>query len=85
MYPSCITVLQQGHKDPNKELTIDNVIPQCNKCNQSSRNYFIYDDKGKVNKINDPNFILRSTRETQLKTLEVLIKKYPEVAKKYLD
>ncbi len=84
MYPSCTTLLQQGHKDPNKELTIDNVIPQCNKCNQSSRNYFIYDDKGKVNKINDPNFILRSSKDMQLQTLRLLVKKYPAVAEEYL-
>lgn len=45
------TVLQKGHKDPNKPLEPGNIIPQCEKCNRPDRNYWIYDDKGRVVKI----------------------------------
>lgn len=45
------TVLQKGHKDPNKPLEPRNIIPQCEKCNRPDRNYWIYDDKGRVVKI----------------------------------
>ena len=42
------TVLQKGHKDPSKPLEPGNIIPQCEKCNRPDRNYWIYDDKGRV-------------------------------------
>lgn len=42
------TVLQKGHKDPSKPLEAGNIIPQCEKCNRPDRNYWIYDDKGRV-------------------------------------
>ena len=45
------TMLQKGHKDPSKPLEPGNIIPQCEKCNRPDRNYWIYDDKGRVVKI----------------------------------
>ena len=45
------TTLQKGHKNPNKPLEAGNIIPQCEKCNRPDRNYWIYDDKGRVTKI----------------------------------
>lgn len=52
-----ITKLQKSHKDPNKPLTIDNVIPQCQKCNRADRNRWVYDDYGRVIKLADPSFV----------------------------
>lgn len=44
-----ITVtLQKGHKDPSKPLEEGNIIPQCESCNRPDRNYWVYDDKGRV-------------------------------------
>lgn len=40
--------LQKGHKDPSKPLEKGNIIPQCESCNRPDRNYWIYDDKGRV-------------------------------------
>lgn len=48
-YWKTITVtIQKGHKDPTKPLEIGNIIPQCESCNRPDRNYWIYDDKGRV-------------------------------------
>lgn len=43
-----ITVLQKGHMDPRKELTEDNVIPQCAMCNQQYKNKAVFNDRGFV-------------------------------------
>jgi hypothetical protein len=79
-YPSSKTKLTQGHMDPNKELTYKNTIPQCNMCNRPSRNYFVFDKRGRVDKIADPKFIMRSDKPIQIKSMENLIKKYPTQA-----
>ena len=34
--------------DPSKPLEPGNIIPQCEKCNRADRNYWIYDEKGRV-------------------------------------
>lgn len=60
-----ITVLQKGHKDPSKPLEPGNIIPQCNKCNQPDRNYWIYDDKGRVIKIANAKVIDHCSRQVQ--------------------
>jgi hypothetical protein len=43
-----ITELSQGHMDPRKPLTIDNVIPQCAICNQQYKNKAIFNKRGFV-------------------------------------
>ena len=48
-----ITKLQMGHIDPNKNLTIDNCIPQCAYCNQRNRDDYIYDNQGGIKQINN--------------------------------
>ena len=47
-WKNTITVLQKGHMDPSKPLEPGNIIPQCEKCNRPDRNYWIYDEKGRV-------------------------------------
>ena len=71
-YPSSTTKLQKGHMNPDKPLTIDNIIPQCEKCNRPDRNYFEYDKKGRVIRIADPKFILKSNEKNQKKAYEFL-------------
>ena len=51
------TKLQKAHMNPNKELTTDNIIPQCQKCNQADRNRWVYDGKGRVIKLADAKFV----------------------------
>lgn len=43
-----ITVLQQGHMDPRKDLTYDNCIPQCSFCNQQYKSKAIFNKRGIV-------------------------------------
>ncbi|NVM19612.1 MAG: hypothetical protein HWN80_18055 [Candidatus Lokiarchaeota archaeon] len=75
-YPSSTTKLQKGHMNPNKPLTINNMIPQCEKCNRPDRNYFEYDKKGRVVRIADPRFILKSDKKIQKKVFEFLKLKF---------
>lgn len=84
-YPASLTQLQQGHKDPSKPLSIDNTIPQCQFCNRASRNYFVFDNKGRVEKIYDPHFVLRSNKNIQEVMLKLLIEEDIENAKKIIS
>lgn len=59
------TFLQKGHKDPSKPLAPGNIIPQCEKCNQPDRNYWIYDDKGRVVKIANAKVIDNCSTQVQ--------------------
>jgi hypothetical protein len=40
--------IEKGHCNPFRELTLDNVFPQCNYCNQIYRNKFVFDKRGNV-------------------------------------
>lgn len=85
MYPASITKLQQGHKNPGKPLDISNVIPQCDFCNRASRNFFVFDNKGRVSKIYDPNFILKSEAQVKQVMLKLLIEEDLNLAKKIIN
>ncbi len=45
---SVMTQLQKGHMNPQKSLSPENIIPQCQECNQGDRNRWIYDNRGRV-------------------------------------
>lgn len=47
-WSNTIVTLQKGHMDPSKPLKEGNIIPQCEKCNRPDKNYWIYDQKGRV-------------------------------------
>ncbi len=64
-WSNTITVLQKGHKDPNKALEPGNIIPQCEKCNRPDRNYWVYDDKGRVVKIANAKVIDNCSKQVQ--------------------
>lgn len=85
LYQNSITRLEQGHKDPGKPLTIDNIIPQCQFCNGASQNLFVFDNKGRVIKIYDPRFVLKSDEEIQLAMLKLLMEEDIDRAEKVLD
>lgn len=77
-YPNVITQLQKGHKNPNKPLEYGNIIPQCDQCNRQDRNNFVYNNKGRVIKIANPRFVLRSDKSTK-KVMYDLLKRELEL------
>jgi len=67
-----VTKLQKSHKNPDKPLVPGNIIPQCQKCNRADRNNWVYDERGRVIKISNPNIIKRSEKETRWKIYQIL-------------
>ena len=51
-----ITILEQGHMDPRKSLTLENTIPQCSYCNKQYKNKAIFNKKGLVIEFNKKGF-----------------------------
>ena len=75
-WPSVKTKLQKAHKDPAKPLTIENIIPQCQKCNRADRNRWVYDNKGRVIKLASVSVLKTCSESVQKKAYEILYKKY---------
>ena len=73
-----IVTLQQGHMDPRKSLTLSNTIPQCQYCNQVYKDYFKFNEYGRVVAINNPEILLRSPRDIQDEMIQVLLKERQE-------
>lgn len=71
-----ITKLQKSHKDPRKPLKSENIIPQCQKCNRAYRNYWIFDDKGRVRGIANPQVILKCDEDIKLEIYSLLKRQY---------
>ncbi len=70
------TILQQGHMDPTKPLSNENTIPQCVSCNQADRNRWVYDKKGRVVAVANPEVILASSADVQRKAYLLLKEKF---------
>lgn len=68
-----VVSLQQGHMDPRKPLTLSNTIPQCSYCNQTYRDYFRFNEYGRVVAVNNPEILLQSPRDIQDEMIEVLL------------
>ncbi len=75
-WPNTITRLQKAHMDPNKPIVKGNIIPQCEKCNRADRNNWVYDERGRVIKLANPNVIKRSDKEVRWKVYEILYKEF---------
>lgn len=45
---NCIVMLEMGHMDPRKKLTVDNCIPMCQYCNGVYKNKVVWDKNGNV-------------------------------------
>jgi hypothetical protein len=71
-WPATKTVLQKAHMDPNKPLIAGNIIPQCQKCNRADRNRWVYDEKGRVIKLADANFVKNFDEEVRKKIYRIL-------------
>ena len=66
------TILQKGHMDPSKPLEPGNIIPQCEKCNRADRNYWIYDEKGRVVGIANEKVVDKCPKSLKIKIYERL-------------
>ena len=75
-WPATKTVLQKAHMDPNKPLVAGNIIPQCQKCNRGDRNRWVYDDKGRVIKLADANFVRNFDKKVREKIYRILYKEF---------
>jgi len=75
-WPATKTVLQKSHMDPNKPLIAGNIIPQCQKCNRGDRNRWVYDDKGRVIKLANPQVIKTCAIEVQKRVYNILYHKF---------
>ena len=78
-YKSHKTQLTKGHMDPQKPLSNNNVIPQCQMCNRSSLNNFVFDKKGRVKAVNNPDFIKNSSEEIQKEIFKILQEKFSNI------
>lgn len=67
--------------DPNKPLVNGNIIPQCQKCNRADRNRWVYDEKGRVIKLADANFVKNFDKNVRKKIYRILHKEFKD--KKY--
>lgn len=70
------TSLDKGHMDPNKPLDSDNTIPQCQICNRADKDNWVYDDRGRVVRIANPNIIKRSSKEVRWEIYKILSKEF---------
>jgi len=75
-WPNSLTQLQKSHKDPNKPLTSENIIPQCQFCNRAYRNYWVFDDKGRVRKLANPSIIMKSDEKVRREVYKILYKEF---------
>jgi hypothetical protein len=75
-WPETVTRLQKGHMDPARPLEPGNIIPQCQSCNQTGRNFWIYDDKGRVVALANPTVVDRCPEAVQRKIYERLYLKF---------
>ncbi len=60
--PDKRTELQQGHMNPNKSLTLDNSIPQCQVCNGIYLDDYVFDEKGRVIAVASVKPVLRADK-----------------------
>lgn len=74
-YGSDKVILQQGHQNPKKPSDeTSNIIPQCQFCNRTYRDDFVFDNKGRVHAVADIRPVKRASEETQRKILDFLKK-----------
>ena len=62
--------------NPNKPLVARNIIPQCQKCNRGDRNRWVYDEKGRVIKLADANFVKNFDKDVKKIIYRILYKEF---------
>lgn len=73
-----IVDLQQGHMNPREELSLANTIPQCQYCNQTYKDYFQFNEYGRVVAVNNPLILLKSPKSVQDEMITVLLQERKE-------
>ena len=68
------TLLQQGHMDPFKSLTIENTIPQCQFCNQTYKDNFVFNEQGRIITVASIEPIRKAHKLTKKQILNFLLK-----------
>ncbi len=63
--PDKRTALQQGHMNPNKSLTLENSIPQCQVCNGVYKDDYVFDAKGRVVAVASSRPVLKADKNVQ--------------------
>jgi hypothetical protein len=71
-WPNTITKLQKSHKDPQKPLVAGNIIPQCQKCNRSYRKDWVFDERGRVRGLANPQVIKRCEERIRRAVYKIL-------------
>ena len=54
-----VTVLEKGHMDPRKQMTSDNIIPQCSFCNDQYKNKAVFNERGVIIDFNKAGFMVK--------------------------
>lgn len=67
------TLLQQGHIDPLKALTIKNTIPQCQLCNQTYKDSFVFNEQGRVVAVASLEPVKKAHQSVKEKILDFLL------------
>lgn len=75
-YPNTITQLQASHIDPSKQLVSPNIIPQCQKCNRAYRDFWEFDERGRVRKLANPIVIKRSHEKVRWSVYKLLYEEF---------
>ena len=72
-------VLQPGHKNPaDAGDDPDNILPQCQFCNQGYKDDFVFDDRGRVRAIAGVGPVRRARRDVQRKVYGWLKKRFSD-------
>lgn len=80
-YGATRVVLQQGHRDPARDLTPSNTIPQCQYCNRSYKNDFVFDEKGRVRHIASSGPVKRASQPVKEQAFWVLWEELGDAAR----
>lgn len=59
--------------NPRNPLTLKNTIPQCQYCNQTYKDYFQFNEYGRVVAVNNPLILLKSPKNVQDEMITVLL------------
>ncbi len=67
-----VTVLHQGHMDPDIGLSLSNTVPQCEVCNTFYKDNFVFDDKGRIIAIASLAALKKASRQVKQAAFELL-------------
>lgn len=78
-YTNTITKLQKSHINPLKPLSQGNIIPQCQKCNRAYRNFWIFDERGRIRALANASVIKKCEINIKKEIYKLLYKEFKGV------